>query len=609
MRDLLKFLTCGSVDDGKSTLLGHLLYDAKLLFADQEDALLLDSKVGSTDGKIDYSLLLDGLAAEREQGITIDVAYRYFTTDKRSFIAADCPGHEEYTRNMAVGAGFADVAVILIDATKGVLIQTKRHTRICALMGIKHFVYAVNKMDLTGYSQEAFEQVKVQIDELLAEFDVHSVQVIPVSATEGDNVVVASGAMGFYNGPTLKEYLEDIEVGSSKLSCGFSMPVQRVCRPNREFRGFEGTVATGTVSVGDSIQVKPGTTKSKVARIVRGFDDVQSASAGQAVTLTLEDEVDVSRGSVLVDDFEPMVGNMMEVELLWMDDVPLREGASFVFCVGTESVVGTVSAVKSRIDVNTGAVVEASNIAKNEIALADVNLSKKVAFDSFQSNAALGRMILIDRVTNMTSACAVVRRKIEHADNLTWQDADITRQIRESHMQQRALTLWFTGLSGAGKSTVANELERRLHAQGRYTMLLDGDNVRMGLNRDLGFAEQDRVENIRRVAEVAKLMNDAGLVTLVSFISPFAADRRSAREIIGDDSFVEVYVSTPIEECERRDVKGLYKKARSGQIKNFTGVDSAYEVPQNPQITIDTSVEDLDASVERIIAYIESLQG
>ena len=605
MKGLLKILTCGSVDDGKSTLLGHLLYDAKLIFADQRDALLLESKAGSRGGQIDYSLLLDGLAAEREQGITIDVAYRYFTTKRRSFIAADCPGHEEYTRNMAVGAGFAQLAVILIDATKGVLVQTKRHTRICALMGIRHFVYAVNKMDLAGYSEEAFRAIEADVRELVAEYAPASLQLIPVSATEGDNVARASGHMPWYGGPTLQEYLEEVEVEDEPATRGFCMPVQRVCRPSSEFRGFQGSVASGELRVGDELTVLPSGSRSRVARIVRGFDDVQEARAGQAVSICLEDEVDVSRGCVLVRGCSPQLGRAFSADLLWMDDAELLPGKNFIFRLGTAAVAGTVLSIEYKVDANTGEKLPAKRIAKNEIARCDISLAEPVVFEPFEDNPALGSMILVDRVTNMTSGCAVVRRGTSRGQNLTWQETSVNRSLREGHMGQRAATLWFTGLSGSGKSTLANAVEQALYASGRFTMMLDGDNVRMGLNKNLGFGDEDRIENIRRIAEVSKLMNDAGLVVLTSFISPFVADRRNAREVIGEDSFIEIYVSTPLEECERRDVKGLYKRARSGQIPSFTGISSPYEPPVKPEITVDTSAESLEDSVRRILDYLE----
>ena len=604
-KDLLKLITCGSVDDGKSTLIGHMLYDAKLIFTDQAQALELESKVGSASGELDYSLLLDGLAAEREQGITIDVAYRYFNTEKRSFIVADTPGHEEYTRNMAVGASFADLAVILVDASKGLLVQTRRHTRICALMGIKHFVFAVNKMDLVGYGKSKFDKIVRDIRVLVAEHDVRSLRIIPVSATVGDNITERSRQMGWYTGPALLEYLEEVDVANDTGDAGFTLPVQRVSRPDHTFRGFQGTVASGSISVGDAITVLPSGTSSHVERVLVAGADAQSAFKGQAVTLTLADEIDVSRGCVLVNGANAEISSLFTVKLLWMDDTKLLSGKNYLFKIGTKTVPGIVLEIKHKIDVNTGEHVQASRIEKNEIAECDISLSEKVAYDVFENNRALGSMILIDRLTNMTSACAVIEHKLNRSDNLTWHTMDITRELREAALGQKAVTLWFTGLSGSGKSTLANAVEKQLHAQGRHTMLLDGDNIRLGINKNLGFSEADRIENIRRISEVAKLMNDAGLIVLTSFISPFLRDRRAAREVIGDDSFLEIYVSTPLEECERRDVKGLYAKARRHEIENFTGITQPYEAPENPALEIDTSAEAIEVSVERILKLLE----
>lgn len=606
MDALLKFITCGSVDDGKSTLIGHMLYDAKLLFADQERALELDSKVGSREGEIDYSLLLDGLMAEREQGITIDVAYRYFTTDHRSFIVADTPGHEEYTRNMAVGASFADLAVILVDASQGVLTQTRRHTRICSLMGIKHFVFAVNKMDLINYDAEKFKKIKKDIKVLLAEFEYRTAEIIPVSATEGDNITIKSDRMPWYSGKTLLSYLETIDVKENPAETGFTMPVQRVCRPNHNFRGFQGQIETGAVSVGDTITVLPSGESASVKQIYQGDTAVASSDAGHAVTIQLDSEIDISRGCVLVKDTEPYVSFMFAATLLWMDDTKLVAGKNFLLKVGTQRVPATVMNIKYKIDVNSGDEVYADALYKNEIARCEISVSSKIVFDKFEKNSGLGSLILIDRVSHMTSACGVIEHTLNRGHNLTWHNMDVTKQFRENQLQQNARTIWFTGLSGSGKSSLANELEKRLVAMGKHTMLLDGDNVRMGLNRNLGFKEDDRIENIRRIAEVAKLMNDAGLIVLTSFISPFARDRRNAREIIGGD-FIEVYVSTPLEECERRDVKGLYKKARKGDLANFTGVNSPYEVPENPDIVIDTSSGTLDECVDRVMEALEKL--
>lgn len=601
---LLKFITCGSVDDGKSTLIGHLLYDAKLIFADQEKALVLDSKIGSREGKIDYSLLLDGLIAEREQGITIDVAYRYFSTENRSFIVADTPGHEEYTRNMAVGASFASLAVILVDASQGVLIQTKRHARICALMGIRHFVFAVNKMDIIHYGQPKFTKIQKDIKVLMAEFDYESLSIIPVSATEGDNIVKKSRNMNWYTGPTLLSYLEKIDVTEKEEDESFTMPVQRVCRPDRSFRGFQGQIASGKVAVGDEIMVMPSRETAVVTGILQGDQAVQQSEKGYAVTIQLDTEIDISRGCVLQKDADVEVGSLFVVSLLWMDEKSLVEGKNFILKIGTQMVPATVMRIKYKIDVNTGAEVYADAIYKNEIAVCEISAGSKVVFDSFSKNRKLGSFILIDRVSHATAAGGVVLHPLSRDNNIKWHQMDVTRELRENQLQQKAMTIWMTGLSGAGKSTLANELEKRLISMGKHTMLLDGDNVRMGLNRDLGFKENDRIENIRRVAEVSKLMNDAGLIVLTSFISPFRMDRRSAREIIGD-SFVEVYISTPLEECEKRDVKGLYQKAKMGQISNFTGISSPYEVPENPEITVDTSKYSISECVDIIMQGLE----
>ena len=605
MNALLKFITCGSVDDGKSTLIGHMLYDAKLFFADQERALELDSKVGSRGGEIDYSLLLDGLMAEREQGITIDVAYRYFTTERRSFIVADTPGHEEYTRNMAVGASFADLAVILVDASQGVLTQTRRHTRICSLMGIKHFVFAVNKMDLIDFEQEKFQKIQKDIKVLLEEFEYSTAQMIPVSATEGDNITKRSVHMPWYTGKTLLDYLETINVKENPAETGFTMPVQRVCRPNHTFRGFQGQIESGSVSVGDAIKVLPSGESAKVTLIYEGDKEVQTSATGHAVTIQLDTEIDVSRGCVLIRDTSLNVNSMFAATLLWMDDVKLLPGRNFLLKLGTQSVPATIMKIRYKIDVNTGEEVYADAIYKNEIALCEISTASKLVFDEFEKNNALGSLILIDRVSHMTSACGIVEHTLNRENQLTWHNMDITRSFREEQLGQTAKTIWFTGLSGSGKSTLANELEKRLAAMGKHTMLLDGDNVRMGLNRNLGFREADRIENIRRIAEVSKLMNDAGLIVLTSFISPFAQDRQNAREIIGD-AFMEVYVSTPMEECERRDVKGLYKKARNGELDHFTGVTSPYEVPQHADVVIDTSKFSVEACVDQILEQLKN---
>ena len=607
MNGLLKFITCGSVDDGKSTLIGHMLYDAKLIFADQEKALVLDSKIGSREGEIDYSLLLDGLMAEREQGITIDVAYRYFTTDKRSFIVADTPGHEEYTRNMAVGASFADLAVILLDASQGVLVQTRRHARICSLMGINHFVFAVNKMDLIAFDEERFNDILAEIKVLMSEFEYESLAVIPVSSTDGDNVTERSERTLWYDGKSLLEYLEDIDVSADDAEAGFTMPIQRVCRPNSSFRGFQGQIETGTIAVGDKIRILPSSEKACVKEIIAGFDNVQKAVKGQAVNICLDREIDASRGCVIVKDAAAQTGNMFTVKLLWMDDARLVAGKNYMLKIGTKRIPAVVMDIKYKIDVNTRNRIDTDTIYKNEIAVCDISTSEKIVLDEFRNNPALGSFILIDRVSHMTSACGVVTKMVSRADNLTWHDMTITREQRALQKGQRPKTIWLTGLSGSGKSTIANEIEKRLFLMGRHTMSLDGDNVRLGLNKNLGFAEGDRIENIRRVAEVAKLMNDAGVIVITSFISPYERDRLMARDIVGSDDFIEIYVSTPIEECEKRDVKGLYKKAREGKISSFTGVSSPYEVPTTHQIEIDTSDITIEEAADIVMKQLEKL--
>ena len=605
MQSLLKFITCGSVDDGKSTLIGHMLYDAKLIFADQEKALELDSKVGSTGGEIDYSLLLDGLMAEREQGITIDVAYRYFTTDKRSFIVADTPGHEEYTRNMAVGASFADLAVILVDASKGVLVQTKRHTRICALMGIKHVVYAVNKMDLIDYDQMEFDNISKQIKRMTVEYDFETMHIIPVSATVGDNITTESARTPWYHGGTLQNYLETVDVTDHVDDTGFVMPVQRVSRPDRTFRGFQGQIEVGEISVGDEIVSLPSGETAHVKSLHDLNKPVERAFKGQAVTVEIDREMDISRGCMICKDVNLHVGKMFTATLLWMDDTKLVAGKNYLLKLGTKTVPAVIMNIKYKVDVNEGNHVTTDRLYKNEIACCDISCSEKIVFDEFKHHKELGGFVLIDRVTNMTSACGVVEHPLRRDDNLTWHNMDITRQLRAQQKNQTPKTIWMTGLSGAGKSTLINEVEKRLFAEGKHTMLLDGDNVRMGLNKNLGFKEQDRIENIRRVSEVAKLMNDAGLITLTSFISPFESDRLKAREIIGADNFIEIYVATPIEECEKRDVKGLYRKARAGEIPNFSGISSPYEAPKNPEITIDTTGQTVEQSVDYIMDQLK----
>ncbi len=606
MKSLLKFITCGSVDDGKSTLIGHMLYAAKLIFADQENALVLDSKLGSRADGLDYSLLLDGLMAEREQGITIDVAYRYFNTEKRSFIAADTPGHEEYTRNMAVGASFADLAVILVDVNNGVLTQTKRHVRICSLMGIRHFVFAINKMDLVHYDITCFNRVLAVLHGLVANVNCDSVQYIPVCATIGDNVTTISPNMPWYKGSSLLEYLENVNVLGAALNESFLMPVQRVCRPTHEFRGFQGEITRGKLSIGEEVAVLPSGKTAIVKKILSTDKSITTANCGQPVTLVFNEEVDCSRGEVIAKGDFLQISRLIRCELLWMDDEELLVGRNYLLKIGTRIISASVFKIHYCIDVNTGEHILQEQAKKNDIINCDISLSEKVVLDSFANCPELGRFILINRVSNMTSACGVIQHTLRRSDNLTWQNMDITRQVRAEQKKQKPLTLWFTGLSGAGKSTIANALERAFVSMGKHTMILDGDNVRMGLNNDLGFSAQGRVENIRRIAETAKLMNDAGLIVLVSVISPFEADRQNARNIIGD-AFFEVYAHATLEECERRDTKDLYKKARRGEISNFTGISSPYEVPEKPDFIADTQTLTVEEVVVELLEKLRCL--
>ncbi len=600
MKELLKFITCGSVDDGKSTLIGNMLYNAKLLFADVENALILDSKVAGGENVIDYSLLLDGLVAEREQGITIDVAYRYFNTQKRSFIVADTPGHEEYTQNMAVGASFADLAVILVDAQSGVLAQTRRHVRICALMGIRHFVFAINKMDVMHYDAAPFNKNMHILSEMMANVPHKSLHYIPVSATKGDNVTSVSKNMSWYSGVCLLEYLENVDIFKEDKGEEFLMPVQRVCRPNKDFRGFQGEVIQGTLAVGQEVTVLPTKQKATVKQLFLADKSVSVIEGADPVTITFNEEVECSRGSVIAAGEAPKISRLIRCDVLWMDEEELVVGRNYIIKLGTRQIPATVFKIHHCVDVNTGEHILRENAQKNDIINCDISLSEKIVLSSFENTAELGRFILINRVTNMTSACGVIEHTLHRSDNLTWQNLDVTRDVRAAQKSQTPKTYWFTGLSGSGKSTIANALEKTLVAMGKHTMILDGDNVRMGLNNDLGFTEQDRVENIRRIAETAKLMNDAGLIVLVSVISPFAVERQNARSIIGS-AFVEIYVDTPLEECERRDVKGLYKKARRGEISNFTGISSSYEEPTNAEFKVNTMTKSVEEIVKQLL--------
>jgi bifunctional enzyme CysN/CysC len=605
-KSFLRFLTCGSVDDGKSTLIGRLLYDSKLLFDDQLSSLEKDSKQhGTTGGDIDFALLVDGLEAEREQGITIDVAYRFFTTDKRKFIVADTPGHEQYTRNMATGASNSDLAVILIDARKGVLVQTRRHATICSLLGIRHVVLAVNKIDLMDFRQDVFDEIVFEFRKFAEPLGFKSIVAIPLSARFGDNVITNSARMPWYDGPALLPHLETVDVDTALADAPFRMPVQWVNRPNLDFRGFSGTIVGGRVKAGDGVVVPKSGQTSRVKRIVTMDGDLEEAQAGEAVTLVLADEVDISRGDVLsaVKD-RAEVSDQFAAHVIWMSEEPMLPGRQYLLKLGTNTVPAQVTDLKHKIDVNTLEHLAAKTLHLNEIGVCNLSLTTPIAFDPYTSNRDMGGFILIDRFTNATVAAGMIDFRLRRATNVHWQALDVNKDARAALKHQKPAVLWFTGLSGSGKSTIANMVERQLHAEGRHTYILDGDNVRHGLNRDLGFTEADRVENIRRVAETAKLFVDAGLIVLVSFISPFRSERRMARELLGEDEFVEVFVDTPLEVCIERDVKGLYAKAMAGAIKNFTGIDSPYERPEMPELTLETVASDPAKEAGRVLAYL-----
>lgn len=607
-KSLLRFITCGSVDDGKSTLIGRLLYESKMIFEDQLAALEADSKKMGTQGQnIDFALLVDGLAAEREQGITIDVAYRFFSTDRRKFIVADTPGHEQYTRNMITGASTADLAVILIDARKGVLTQTRRHSYLVSLIGIKDVVLAINKMDLVDYSQEVFDRILDEYRGFAARIGLERITPIPMSAFIGDNITDNSANMPWYQGPPLMTHLETVEIAQQSVTAPFRMPVQWVNRPNLDFRGFSGQIAAGTIKTGDRIKALPSGKESKVARIVLD-GDLDQAVAGQSVTLTLEDEIDISRGDVLsVADAPPGVSDQFEATIVWMNETAMLPGRPYLLKIGARTVSANVSAIKHKVNVNTLEHLAAKGLELNEIGVCNLSLEQPIAFDPYLENRDTGGFILIDRLTNDTVGAGLIHFALRRAQNIHWQAVDIHKQSRSAQKSQKACVLWFTGLSGAGKSTIANLVEKKLFALNRHTYMLDGDNVRHGLNRDLGFTDVDRVENIRRVAEVSKLMVDAGLIVLVSFISPFRAERRMARELLEPNEFLEVYVETPLAVAESRDPKGLYKKARKGEIKHFTGIDSPYEAPENPELRIDTTKLTAEAAAERIVERLEEL--
>ena len=610
-KELLRFITCGSVDDGKSTLIGRLLHDSKHLFDDQLVALAADSRRHGTQGeRIDYALLLDGLAAEREQGITIDVAYRFFDTDKRKYIVADCPGHEQYTRNMATGASTADLAVVLVDARKGLLVQTRRHTYIASLLGLKHVVLAVNKMDLVGYDFAVFDAIAEEYAALAASLGIAHVQCIPMSALQGDNLIEHSDAMPWYDGPALLDYLDTVRIERADADAGFRLPVQWVQRPDRsdsvrDFRGYAGTLVAGRVAPGDAVVVLPSGRRSTVSRVLGPDGPLEQAQAGQAVMLSLADEVDISRGDVIAaTDDPPEVADQFAAHVLWMGEGQMLPGRPYWLKLGTRTVGATVSALKHKVDIDTQAPLAATHLELNEVGYCNLSLDQAIPFEPYARNRALGGFILIDRLDNATVAAGTLDFALRRAGNLHWQHLDVDKTARARKLGQVPRCVWFTGLSGSGKSTIANLVDKRLHAMGLHAFVLDGDNVRHGLNRDLGFTDEDRVENLRRVAEVAKLMTDAGLIVLVSFISPFRAERDSARALFDEGEFIEVFVDTPLAVAEERDVKGLYAKARRGALPNITGIDSPYEAPESPEMRLDTTSDSADVLAERVVAAL-----
>ncbi|MEK9284535.1 sulfate adenylyltransferase subunit CysN [Bradyrhizobium sp. ISRA442] len=602
-KDQLRFITCGSVDDGKSTLIGRLLHDSKMIYHDQLTVLERDSiKHGSTGNDIDFALLVDGLEAEREQGITIDVAYRFFTTPRRSFMVADTPGHEQYTRNMATGASNAQLAIILIDARRGMMVQTRRHSFICSLLGIRHVVLAVNKIDLVAYNKECFDRIARDYLAFAAGLGFTSIVPIPISARYGDNVVDRSGHANWYHGPCLLEHLESIDIQPGTASQPFRFPVQWVNRPNPDFRGYAGSVASGRISAGDEIVVAVSGRTTRVKRIVTHDGDLVGAEAGDAVTITLEDEIDIGRGDILSrPDDRPKVADQFAAYVIWMDEEPLAPGRNYVLRIGSQTIAGSITAIRHRIDVNTCEHLAAEMLCLNEIAFCDVATAMPAVFDPYDVNRKTGSFIFIDRYTNRTVGAGMIAFPLRRVTNIARQALSVDRRERAALKKQKACVIWFTGLSGAGKSTIANLVDQKLFAMSRHTMLLDGDNLRHGLNADLGFSEADRVENIRRVGEVAKLMADSGLIVICSFISPSRAERDRVRSLVGKEEFIEVFVDTPIEECARRDPKGLYSKVKSGKIKNFTGIDSCYEAPTTAEIHLRTMEQTLEHSAEVVV--------
>ncbi len=603
---LLRFIACGSVDDGKSTLLGRLLHESRVIFDDQLATLAEDSRrVGTRGTDIDYALLLDGLSAEREQGITIDVAYRYFATPTRRYIVADTPGHEQYTRNMVTGASTADLAIVLVDARKGLLTQTRRHSYIVSLLGIRHVVLAVSKMDLVDYAEDVFAPIAAAYRDLARQMGIADVTCIPISAVQGDNIVAPGDRMPWYRGPTLMQHLESVALTDPAMAQPFRMPVQWVNRPGLDFRGFAGTIASGTVAPGDPIRSQPSGVESRVARIVASGGDLPRAAAGDAVTLTLADEVDVSRGDVLSAAAAPMqVADQFEATLVWMDAAPMLRGRSYLMKLATSTASATIAPLKFKVNINTLEHVPADKLEQNEIGVCDLELDRAIAFEPYATSRDLGGFILIDRLTNNTVGAGQIRFALRRSQNIHWQAFDIDKAVRARQKLQKPCVLWFTGLSGAGKSTIANQVERKLHAMGRHTYLLDGDNVRKRLNKDLGFTAADRVENIRRLAEVAALMADAGLIVMTAFISPFRNERNMARALFAPGEFLEVYIDTPLAVAERRDAKGLYAKARRGELANFTGIDSPYEPPEHAEIVIDGAHVDPQTAADQIVTEL-----
>ena len=606
-KTMLRFITCGSVDDGKSTLIGRLLYDSKMIFEDQLASLEADSRKMGTQGEnIDFALLVDGLAAEREQGITIDVAYRFFATEKRKFIVADTPGHEQYTRNMVTGASTADLAVILVDARQGVLTQTRRHSYLVHLLGIRHIVLAVNKMDLVNYDQSVFDQIVADYGAFAAKIGIEDFTPIPISGLAGDNIASKSEATGWYTGTTLMQHLETVEVATNAAAeQPFRMPVQRVNRPNLDFRGFSGLISSGKIRAGDAVRIVPSGRNTTIKSIVTQDGTLPEAVAGQSVTLTFSDEVDCSRGDVVaLADNPPAIADRFEATLVWMSEEPLVPRRGYWLKIGTQTVSASIQPPKYQIGINTLEHLAAKTLDLNAIGVCTFSTDKPITFEPYADSKTLGGFVLVDKMSNNTVAAGMINFSLRRAHNIHWQAADVDREAHASLKDQQPKVLWFTGLSGSGKSTIANEVEKRLHAMGKHTFLLDGDNVRHGLNKDLGFTDTDRIENIRRIGEVAKLMTDAGLVVLTAFISPFRSERQMVREMMPDGEFIEIHVDTPLDVAEARDVKGLYKKARAGTLKNFTGIDSPYEAPDDPEIRIDTTALPADEAADKIVSAI-----